>query len=688
MSSLRRRAIWVQRARSIARSSTGGRASARTTAPASPGSASSRSQASRSRTSARWKKAAAPASRYGTARSSSAAATAWPSPLTERTSTQTSSGATPSRETSRSTSAATACACARSFAQRQNATSPGGAPSGRLEPLLDPVRVGRHHRGGRGEDPPARAQALGQPHDARLRPLGAEVDDVLRRRAAEAGDRRVVVGGDAEVAVVGHEQPQQQVLGEVRVLELVDEDVVEARREPCADVRLGAQEPERVEDEVARVQRAALRQQPVVRGVDGGELALAHGARAGGLAVLRQRGGPGGVVRGGHQLVLEPVDPADDRAEHRARVPAQVVRGERQLVDPLEQQREPVGGGDRRHERVDARLERLLAQQPRAERLQRGHRQLLEAGPGAQPLLDLRAQRVGGGGRVGQHEDRVGRRALLDEPGEALDERARLAGPGAREDQQRAARVRDRLELGRGRGHLRRIRPVSVAAPDWLGAARAAARELQDVLAAAPTTVERERETGTRGEGGDRTLEIDAAAEAAVFRRLEALHADGHRFAAVSEERGRVDFGGGPRAGGHRSARRLAQRQARAAALRALDRRRGRADDGRRAVRVRARLRRGRGVGRRARRRRPAQRRAARPVAARAARPRPARAARPRVRRPALGRRGGRRARRRGPPAAGDRRDRGVALPGRGRAGWTGWSRCAARARSTSPPAS
>jgi myo-inositol-1(or 4)-monophosphatase len=87
---------------------------------------------------------------------------------------------------------------------------------------------------------------------------------------------------------------------------------------------------------------------------------------------------------------------------------------------------------------------------------------------------------------------------------------------------------------------------VSAPAPDWLGVARAAVRELQGVLAAAPTTVERARETGTRGEGGDATLEIDAAAEAAVFRRLEALHADGHRFVAVSEERGLVDFGGGP----------------------------------------------------------------------------------------------------------------------------------------------
>jgi myo-inositol-1(or 4)-monophosphatase len=84
---------------------------------------------------------------------------------------------------------------------------------------------------------------------------------------------------------------------------------------------------------------------------------------------------------------------------------------------------------------------------------------------------------------------------------------------------------------------------VSAPAPDWLGAARAATEELRSALAAAPTTAERARETGTRGEGGDRTLELDALAEEAVFRRLEALHRDGHRFAAVSEERGRVDFG-------------------------------------------------------------------------------------------------------------------------------------------------
>jgi myo-inositol-1(or 4)-monophosphatase len=79
--------------------------------------------------------------------------------------------------------------------------------------------------------------------------------------------------------------------------------------------------------------------------------------------------------------------------------------------------------------------------------------------------------------------------------------------------------------------------------PDWLGAARRAANEMTAMLADRPTIAERVEETGSRGEGGDRTLEIDAAAERAVFAELERLHEDGARFTVVSEERGTVDFG-------------------------------------------------------------------------------------------------------------------------------------------------
>jgi myo-inositol-1(or 4)-monophosphatase len=79
---------------------------------------------------------------------------------------------------------------------------------------------------------------------------------------------------------------------------------------------------------------------------------------------------------------------------------------------------------------------------------------------------------------------------------------------------------------------------------DWLGACRRAAEGLRAVLRDHPTSRERVIETGVTGEGGDRTLVIDAEAEDRVFTELQRLHDEGARFTAVSEERGTVDFGG------------------------------------------------------------------------------------------------------------------------------------------------
>lgn len=45
------------------------------------------------------------------------------------------------------------------------------------------------------------------------------------------------------------------------------------------------------------------------------------------------------------------------------------------------------------------------------------------------------------------------------------------------------------------------------------------------------------------GEGGDNTLVIDRLCEDAIFAELDALHADGAEFTAISEERGTVVFG-------------------------------------------------------------------------------------------------------------------------------------------------
>ena len=63
------------------------------------------------------------------------------------------------------------------------------------------------------------------------------------------------------------------------------------------------------------------------------------------------------------------------------------------------------------------------------------------------------------------------------------------------------------------------------------------------MLAEVPTTAERALETGTRGRGGDRTLEIDQDAEQLVLDELDALRDEGYQFVVCSEERGEIDYG-------------------------------------------------------------------------------------------------------------------------------------------------
>jgi myo-inositol-1(or 4)-monophosphatase len=76
----------------------------------------------------------------------------------------------------------------------------------------------------------------------------------------------------------------------------------------------------------------------------------------------------------------------------------------------------------------------------------------------------------------------------------------------------------------------------------WLELCRAAAEDLQRLLAELPTRQEREPVIGT-GVGGDETTAIDAAAEQAVVARLERLHQQGFDFTLVSEELGERVFG-------------------------------------------------------------------------------------------------------------------------------------------------
>jgi myo-inositol-1(or 4)-monophosphatase len=77
---------------------------------------------------------------------------------------------------------------------------------------------------------------------------------------------------------------------------------------------------------------------------------------------------------------------------------------------------------------------------------------------------------------------------------------------------------------------------------DWLAFSRRAADAGRNALRRFPESAQRARKMGSRGEGGDMTLAIDAAVEDALFAELEAL---GVGLCAVSEERGLVEIGGG-----------------------------------------------------------------------------------------------------------------------------------------------
>jgi myo-inositol-1(or 4)-monophosphatase len=83
------------------------------------------------------------------------------------------------------------------------------------------------------------------------------------------------------------------------------------------------------------------------------------------------------------------------------------------------------------------------------------------------------------------------------------------------------------------------------SADSWLAAFHGAAARVAQELECRTDIDSRLREVGTIGAGGDRTLEIDALAEEAVFRELEALAERGASFTAVSEERGVVRYGDG-----------------------------------------------------------------------------------------------------------------------------------------------
>ena len=239
------------------------------------------------------------------------------------------------------------------------------------QPLLLACRVVADD-GVRGvEDPLGAAVVLLELHHRRVREVALEVEDVPQVSSTPGEDRLIVVADDGQVLLPTREVSQEHVLRAVRVLVLVDEDVLEAILPVVHRVIARLEQPHGEEEQVVEVERVVLAQEALVARPDDGRdpLQLAAGAR--------------GQVRGAAQLVLRVRDRGRDRA-----------RGDEPLPEPcvlhgLPQERALIGLVVDREARLDAHRARMTAEQTGAEGVEGTDRQLAQCGRGHEPLEAL-----------------------------------------------------------------------------------------------------------------------------------------------------------------------------------------------------------------------------------------------------------------------------------------------------------
>ena len=320
--------------------------------------------------------------------------------------------------------------------------------------FLEPVRVVRDEVVRRRDDVLRRAVVLLQFHHAAAGIVFLEADDVLDPCAPEGVDGLGVIAHHADVLVQPGEPLQDGVLGDVRVLVLVHEDVVEAAGDYPEHVGVVRQEHVGVQEDVVEVHHGHA-----VAGVAvGDEDAARQGPSGPGVAALLL--GVGRVGVGRHEVVLAAGDDGLDRLGLVSGILFLVA--EHVLLGPL-----LLRGTAVRHDLADAALQRgqrvVLVQDgevrrvvdPLGERAEETDEHRVERAhadpPGGVALEgdDARAHLVGRLLREGEREDPLGRDALRQQVGDPDREDAGLAASGARVDEHRAERRGCRLPLCR-----------------------------------------------------------------------------------------------------------------------------------------------------------------------------------------------------------------------------------------------
>ena len=305
--------------------------------------------------------------------------------------------------------------------------------------LLATAGVARDDRVGSRQDGLRRTVVLFEQNGFGVGEVALELFDVADGGAAEGVDRLIGVTDDAEFGgfeaarggLLPHQFADEDVLGVVGVLVLVDEDVPEAAPVVLGDLRVTVQQGDGLADQVVEVEGVGRPQPALVLAEDlrdrrRGEVVLVcRGRRLVGRdqLVLEVRDRHRDTAR--TELLRVQVEVADDHAQQPLRVVG-VVDGE-VGVHPLQQPR-------LRPQDADAR--RVEGRDPHV------------GGPGSDQVDDALAHLGGGFVGEGDGQDLPGRDVpRRQQVGDAAGEDRGLARPRAGDDQQRCARVEHRGAL-------------------------------------------------------------------------------------------------------------------------------------------------------------------------------------------------------------------------------------------------
>ncbi len=290
--------------------------------------------------------------------------------------------------------------------------------------LLHAFRVALDHRIGRLHDGARRAVVLFELEGHGVGIVLAEREDVLDLGAAERIDRLRVVAHDAHFRAGLRQPPDDDVLGVVRILVLVHENIMEQLLVAGQHIGTVAQQDVGLEQQVVEVHRTVAFAALTVELVERAELGHL------GPAVLGGEGGVGLVGAGRHEAVFRIGYARSDgvglvpvvgqvQLAHQGLYQVAAVRG---FVD-----REGVGVADALG---------VLAQDAREDRVEGSHADVAAAALGDH-LRDALAHLLGGFVGEGEGQDVPGLHALLDHVGDAGGEHAGLARSGACDDERR-----------------------------------------------------------------------------------------------------------------------------------------------------------------------------------------------------------------------------------------------------------